>query len=83
MWIAEVVKEVVCSRLLPAWLQLLDGNIIELLHKLDVENCAQTALDTLTAIFNGQTPEQLLQDGLQLDSRYTVLSNVISILCHN
>lgn len=72
MWIAEVVKEVVCSRLLPAWLQLLDGNIIELLHKLDVENCAQTALDTLTAIFNGQTPEQLLQDGLQLDSRYTV-----------
>ncbi|XP_008315148.1 condensin complex subunit 3 [Cynoglossus semilaevis] len=78
---SKVVKEVVCSRLLPAWLQLLDGNIIELLHKLDVENCAQTALDTLTAIFNGQTPEQLLQDGLQLDSRKLI--PVESLTCEN
>uniref|UniRef100_A0A665VRA8 Nuclear condensin complex subunit 3 C-terminal domain-containing protein n=1 Tax=Echeneis naucrates TaxID=173247 RepID=A0A665VRA8_ECHNA len=45
--ISESVREVVCTCLLPAWLGRLDGNIIEMLHRLDVENCAQTALETL------------------------------------
>uniref|UniRef100_A0A673CM37 Non-SMC condensin I complex, subunit G n=1 Tax=Sphaeramia orbicularis TaxID=375764 RepID=A0A673CM37_9TELE len=59
---SEVVREVVCSRLLPAWLGRLEGGAIELLHRLDVENCAQTALDTLKAIFKGTPPEELLQN---------------------
>uniref|UniRef100_A0A665VRV7 Nuclear condensin complex subunit 3 C-terminal domain-containing protein n=1 Tax=Echeneis naucrates TaxID=173247 RepID=A0A665VRV7_ECHNA len=42
--ISESVREVVCTCLLPAWLGRLDGNIIEMLHRLDVENCAQTPL---------------------------------------
>lgn len=69
--IVEAVRDVVCSRLLPAWLLRLDGNIIELLHRLDVENCSQTALDTLKAIFTGTPTEELLQNRLQLDNRYT------------
>uniref|UniRef100_A0A8D3CMX2 Non-SMC condensin I complex, subunit G n=1 Tax=Scophthalmus maximus TaxID=52904 RepID=A0A8D3CMX2_SCOMX len=52
---SEAVREVVCSRLLPAWLLRLEGNVIELIHRLDVENCAQTALDTLRAIFRSKT----------------------------
>uniref|UniRef100_A0A8D3BTM7 Non-SMC condensin I complex, subunit G n=1 Tax=Scophthalmus maximus TaxID=52904 RepID=A0A8D3BTM7_SCOMX len=60
------VREVVCSRLLPAWLLRLEGNVIELIHRLDVENCAQTALDTLRAIFRSSPTEKLLQDGLHM-----------------
>uniref|UniRef100_A0A7N8XZ18 Non-SMC condensin I complex, subunit G n=1 Tax=Mastacembelus armatus TaxID=205130 RepID=A0A7N8XZ18_9TELE len=47
------VREVVCSRLLPSWLHRLDNNVIELLHRLDVENCDKIALDALKAIFKG------------------------------
>lgn len=68
--VAEAVREVVCCRLLPAWLLRLDGNVIELLHRLDVENCAQTALDTLKAIFKNRSTEELLKDKGLLDNRY-------------
>lgn len=68
---AEAVKEVVCARLLPSWLQRLDGGVIELLHRLDVENCAQTALDVLKAIHKNTPPNELLQNTVELDSRYT------------
>lgn len=68
--VIEAVKEVVCSRLLPAWLLRLDGNVVELLHRLDVENCAQTALEMLNAIFKGMDTDELLQNRLQLNSRY-------------
>lgn len=71
------MKEVVYSRLLPAWLLRLDGNVIEMLHRLDVENCAQTALETLKAIFRDMPTEELLQNRVQLDNRYT--SNPVSL----
>nr|XP_020457770.1 condensin complex subunit 3 isoform X1 [Monopterus albus] len=66
---SEAVRDVVCSYLLPAWLLRLDGNIIELLHRLDVENCAQTALDALRAIFRCMPTEELLQNRMQLDNK--------------
>lgn len=72
--IVEAVREVVCSRLLPSWLLRLDGDIIELLHRLDVENCSQTALDTLKAIFKGTPTDELLQNRVQLDNRCSYLS---------
>ncbi|XP_038569390.1 condensin complex subunit 3 [Micropterus salmoides] len=78
---SEAVREVVCCRLLPAWLLRLDGNIIELLHRLDVENCAQTALDTLKAIFKGTPTEELLQNRAQLDNRKLI--PVDSLTCEN
>uniref|UniRef100_A0A8C7MUJ5 Non-SMC condensin I complex subunit G n=1 Tax=Oncorhynchus kisutch TaxID=8019 RepID=A0A8C7MUJ5_ONCKI len=62
---AESVREVVQVRLLPAWLNLLQGDVLELLHKLDVENCSQTALDTLTALFTHTPQDQLLHHRLQ------------------
>lgn len=61
-----MVRAVVSNRMLPAWLLRLDGNIIEMLHRLDVENCAQTALEALKAIFTGST--EPLQN-LHLDNR--------------
>ncbi|KAM9363903.1 condensin complex subunit 3 [Symphorus nematophorus] len=78
---SEAVREVVCSRLLPSWLLRLDGNVIEMLHRLDVENCAQTALDTLKAIFKGTSTEELLQNRLQLDNRKLI--PVDSLSCEN
>ncbi|TNN69357.1 Condensin complex subunit 3 [Liparis tanakae] len=78
---SEAVREVLCSRLLPAWMQRLEGNFTELLHRLDVENCAQTALDTLQAIFRGMPTEELLQNRAQLDNRNLV--PVDSLSCEN
>ncbi|XP_054461163.1 condensin complex subunit 3 isoform X2 [Anoplopoma fimbria] len=78
---SETVREVVCSRLLPAWMLRVEGNVIELLHRLDVENCAQTALDTLKAIFRGTPTEELLQKRVQLDNRKLV--PVDSLSCEN
>uniref|UniRef100_A0A8C6K7Q7 Non-SMC condensin I complex, subunit G n=1 Tax=Nothobranchius furzeri TaxID=105023 RepID=A0A8C6K7Q7_NOTFU len=78
---SEAIREVVCSRLLPAWLLLLDGNIIELLHRLDVENCAETAMETLKALFKGMSTEELLQNRAQLDNRKLI--PVDSLTCEN
>uniref|UniRef100_A0A672G6M7 Nuclear condensin complex subunit 3 C-terminal domain-containing protein n=1 Tax=Salarias fasciatus TaxID=181472 RepID=A0A672G6M7_SALFA len=72
---SEAVREVVCSRLLPAWLQRLDGDVIELLHRLDVENCAETALDTLKAVLRNMSTEELLEN--------RVLIPVDSLSCEN
>uniref|UniRef100_A0A8C9YNI9 Non-SMC condensin I complex, subunit G n=1 Tax=Sander lucioperca TaxID=283035 RepID=A0A8C9YNI9_SANLU len=78
---SEAVREVVCSRVLPSWMLRLEGNVIELLHRLDVENCAQTALDTLKAIFKGTPTEELLQNRAQLDNRKLI--PVDSLSCEN
>lgn len=75
---SEAVREVVCSRLLPAWLLRLDGNVIELLHRLDVENCAETALVTLKAIFDGMAPEDLLKTRLQCNDRKLIPEESLS-----
>lgn len=66
---SEAVRDVVCSRLLPAWLRHLDSDVIEMLHRLDVENCAETALDTVKAIFKGMAPEDLLKNKHHFDDR--------------
>ncbi|XP_037530878.1 condensin complex subunit 3 [Nematolebias whitei] len=73
---SEAVREVVSGRLLPAWLQQLSGDVIELLHRLDVENCAETAMETLKAMFKSMAAEELLQNREQLDNR-----NVIPVDC--
>ncbi|XP_055768762.1 condensin complex subunit 3 isoform X3 [Salvelinus fontinalis] len=75
---ADSVSEVVQVRLLPAWLNLLQGDVLELLHKLDVENCSQTALDTLTALFTHTPQDQLLDHRLQLDNRMLVPAGSLS-----
>uniref|UniRef100_A0A8C7XAP7 Non-SMC condensin I complex, subunit G n=1 Tax=Oryzias sinensis TaxID=183150 RepID=A0A8C7XAP7_9TELE len=78
---SEAVREVVCSRLLPAWLLRLDGDVIELLHRLDVENCADAAMDTLKAIFKSMPAEELLQNREGLDNRKVIPFD--SLTCEN
>ncbi|XP_068178077.1 condensin complex subunit 3 isoform X2 [Antennarius striatus] len=78
---SEAVRDVVCTRLLPAWLLRVDGDIIEMLHRLDVENCSQTALETLKAIFTNMPPEELVQDRMRLDNRKLIPVDCLS--CEN
>lgn len=75
---SEPVREVLRSRLLPAWLRLMQGDVLELLHRLDVENCAQTALETLAALFSITPPGELLQERLQLDHRKLIPAELLS-----
>ncbi|KAI2668568.1 Condensin complex subunit 3 [Labeo rohita] len=79
---ADSVKEVVKTHLLPAWLRLLQGDVLQLLHRLDVENSAETAVTTLHAIFSMATsPDDLLQNGVRLDERKLI--PVDSLTCEN
>ncbi|XP_077059619.1 condensin complex subunit 3 [Siphateles boraxobius] len=79
---ADSVKEVIKTHLLPAWLRLLQGDVLQLLHKLDVENCAETAVTTLHTIFSMATnPDELLQNGIRLDERKLITVN--SLTCEN
>uniref|UniRef100_A0A8C1QQU2 Non-SMC condensin I complex, subunit G n=1 Tax=Cyprinus carpio TaxID=7962 RepID=A0A8C1QQU2_CYPCA len=64
---ADSVKEVVKTHLLPAWLRMQQGDVLQLLHRLDVENCAETAVTTLQAIFSMATSPDDLQNGVRLD----------------
>ncbi|XP_035272902.1 condensin complex subunit 3 isoform X2 [Anguilla anguilla] len=66
---SAAVKEVVQRKLLPAWLKLLQGDVLELLHRLDVENSPDVAASALSSVFTLWTPEELLQDRVQLDGR--------------
>ncbi|KAG7261584.1 hypothetical protein CRUP_019230 [Coryphaenoides rupestris] len=63
---SEAVREAARSRLLPSWLKRLEGDVVELLHRLDVENCSETALDALKALFAAMPDDQLLQDRVLL-----------------
>ncbi|XP_030643568.1 condensin complex subunit 3 [Chanos chanos] len=79
---AESVKEVVKSKLLPAWLRLLQGDVLQLLHRLDVENCSPTAVAALHALFSTSTdPEDLLHNTLALDERRVIPQESLS--CEN
>ncbi|XP_062334089.1 condensin complex subunit 3 [Osmerus eperlanus] len=75
---SEAVREVMRCRLLPAWLRLLQGDVLELLHRLDVENCAQTALEMLSALFTVTPADELLQDRVQLDNRRLIPVEALS-----
>ncbi|KAM9661035.1 condensin complex subunit 3 isoform 3-T3 [Morphnus guianensis] len=62
------VKEVM-KKLLQAWLQFTEGDVLELLHRLDVENCPEVAIPVLNAMFSLSPLHELVQNCKHLDSR--------------
>ncbi|NXA31353.1 CND3 protein, partial [Eudromia elegans] len=66
---SEAVKEVMKKKLLQAWLNLTEGDVLELLHRLDVENCVEVAIPVLNAIFSLSPANDLVQNCKNLDSR--------------
>ncbi|NXH15019.1 CND3 protein, partial [Bucco capensis] len=66
---SDAVKEVVKKKLLQAWLQLSEGDVLELLHRLDVENCPELAFPILNAVFSLSPLHDVVQNCKNLDSR--------------
>uniref|UniRef100_A0A8C0ED11 Non-SMC condensin I complex subunit G n=1 Tax=Bubo bubo TaxID=30461 RepID=A0A8C0ED11_BUBBB len=66
---SDAVKEVMKKKLIQAWLQLTDGDVLELLHRLDVENCPEVAITVLNAMFSLSPLHDIVQNGKNLDSR--------------
>lgn len=58
------------KKLLQAWLQSAEGNVLELLHRLDVENCPEVAIQALNTIFSSSPLHDFVQNCINLDSRY-------------
>ena len=65
----ELVKEACASRLLQAWLRLFEGNILELLKALDVENCVETADAALRSMFKKTPSNDLVSNFTLLDEK--------------
>ncbi|KAM6261729.1 condensin complex subunit 3 [Porphyrio hochstetteri] len=65
---SDAVKEVLKKKLLQAWLRLSEGDVLELLHRLDVENCPEVAIPVLKALFSLSPIHDFVQD-CKLDSR--------------
>ncbi|XP_071599976.1 condensin complex subunit 3 [Heliangelus exortis] len=66
---SDAVKEVMKKKLLQSWLQLTEGDVLELLHRLDVENCPEVAASVLNAVFSLSPLRDLVQNCKNLDSR--------------
>ncbi|XP_012662896.1 condensin complex subunit 3 [Otolemur garnettii] len=49
---SDAVKEGMRKHLLQGWLRFSEGNILELLHRLDVENSSEVAVSVLNALFS-------------------------------
>ncbi|NXT42441.1 CND3 protein, partial [Pelecanoides urinatrix] len=66
---SDAVKEVMKKKLLQAWLRLTEGDVLELLHRLDVENCPEVAIPVLNATFSLSPLHDFVQNCKNLDSR--------------
>ncbi|KAF4790624.1 Condensin complex subunit 3 [Turdus rufiventris] len=66
---SDAVKEVMKKKLLQAWLQFTEGDVLELLHRLDVENCPEVAISVLNAMFSLSSLNDIVQNCKNLDSR--------------
>lgn len=58
------------KKLLQAWLQFTEGDVLELLHRLDVENCPEVAIPVLNAMFSLAPLHDIVQSCKNIDSRY-------------
>ncbi|XP_028599159.2 condensin complex subunit 3 isoform X2 [Podarcis muralis] len=69
---SESVKEVVQKKLLQAWLRLVEGNVLELLHRLDVESCPEVGIPALNAMFSLSPVNDLIKNFSDLDERKVI-----------
>ncbi|NXL89464.1 CND3 protein, partial [Alectura lathami] len=66
---SDAVKEVMKKKLLQAWIQFTEGDVLEFLHRLDVENCPEVAAPVLSAVFSLSLLSDCVQSCKYLDSR--------------
>ncbi|KAM4709366.1 condensin complex subunit 3 isoform 2-T2 [Discoglossus pictus] len=63
------VKEVIQKKLLQAWLKFTEGDVLELLHRLDVENSPEVALSALNTMFSLSPVSELAQNCKNIDEK--------------
>ncbi|KAM5194839.1 condensin complex subunit 3 [Mantella aurantiaca] len=66
---SEAVKGVMQKKLLQSWLKYTEGNILELLHRLDVENSPEVAVSALNAMFSLSPLNELVEKCKNIDER--------------
>ncbi|XP_029446285.1 condensin complex subunit 3 isoform X2 [Rhinatrema bivittatum] len=64
---SDGVKEVIQKKILQTWLRYCEGDVLELLHRLDVENCSEVAISALNAMFALSPLNELVQNCKFLD----------------
>ncbi|XP_044528952.1 condensin complex subunit 3-like [Gracilinanus agilis] len=86
---SEAVKEVVQKKLLQSWLHFTEGDILQFLHQLDVENCPGVADSILKALFAMIPLSELMEvcknsDGSKLTPVETLTPEIVlywRVLC--
>ncbi|CAH2299891.1 condensin complex subunit 3 isoform X1 [Pelobates cultripes] len=66
---SEAVKEVMQKKVIQAWLRYTEGDVLELLHRLDVENSPEVAVSALNAMFSVSPLNELIQNCKNIDER--------------
>ncbi|XP_060633898.2 condensin complex subunit 3 isoform X2 [Anolis sagrei] len=69
---SDPVKDVVKKQLLQAWLRLAEGNVLELLHWLDVESCPEVGISALNAMFSLSPLNDVIKNFTELDDRKVI-----------
>ncbi|XP_074128473.1 condensin complex subunit 3 isoform X2 [Sminthopsis crassicaudata] len=67
---SEAVKEVMQKKLLQSWLHFTEGDVLEFLHRLDVENCPEVADSVLKALFTTIPLSELMEVCKSSDGNY-------------
>ncbi|XP_074252045.1 condensin complex subunit 3 isoform X2 [Saimiri boliviensis] len=58
---SDAVKQAMQKHLLQGWLRFSEGNILELLHRLDVENSSEVAVSVLNTLFSVTPLNELVE----------------------
>lgn len=66
---SEAVKEIMQKKLLQSWLKYTEGDVLELLHRLDVENSPEVAVSALNAMFALSSVGELAEKCKNIDER--------------
>ncbi|CAJ0940205.1 unnamed protein product [Ranitomeya imitator] len=64
---SEAVKDIMQKKLLQSWLKYTEGNVLELLHRLDVENSPEVAVSALNAMFALSSVSELVEKCKNID----------------
>ncbi|XP_013389850.1 condensin complex subunit 3-like [Lingula anatina] len=75
---ADMVKEACSSKLLQSWLRAFEGNVLELLKCLDVENSLKVVEQTLSALFQKVPAAELVQNFDQLNEELVLPTESLS-----
>ncbi|XP_060004432.1 condensin complex subunit 3 isoform X1 [Lagenorhynchus albirostris] len=75
---SDAVKQAVQKHLLQGWLRFTEGSILELLHRLDVENSSEVAVSVLNALFSVTPLNELAEICKNNDGRKLIPADTLT-----